>query len=828
MSLAIQSRGINYLRNLSRKTVVIVSSLLAGAVLVGGLYAVSAVPPNAPADVVATAGNGQVVLTWTASEPSDVNEEVYDYTVEYKASSSGTWIPFDDGASAEPTATVTGLTNGTAYDFRLYSVDNGEDVTISDPSAVVSATPFTVPNAPTAVTVASGNGAATVSFTAPANNGGSAITGYTVTSSPGGFTNTGTTSPITVAGLANGTAYTFTVVATNAAGSSAASTASAAVTPATVPGVPTAVTAVRGDTQASISFTPPASTGGSAITNYTVTSSPGGVTATGTASPIIVTGLTNGTAYTFTVVATNLVGTGASSAASAAVTPAGNPGTPTGLAATAGDGQVGLSWTAPAANGTAIIDYTIERSLAGANVWTTFTDGTSAATTASVTGLTNGTAYDFRVTAVNAVGSGSASTSVASTPRTVSGAPTSPVATPGNASASVSFVAPADNGGSPITGYTVTSTPGGFTGTGTGSPITVSGLTNGTSYTFVVTATNAAGDTSSVPTAAVTPRTTPGAPTSVTAVRGNGQATVSFTAPASNGGAPITSYTVTSNNGITATGTASPIVVTGLTNGTAYTFTVVANNVAGPSAASSASAAVTPATVPLAPTSPTVTVGDGSAVVSFVAPYDGGSAITGYTVTSSPGGITATGTASPITVTGLTNGSTYTFTVTATNAVGTSVASQASLGATPLAAPSTPTNLVVVNGDTEAFLRWTAPTSTGGSPITDYVIEFSLAGENDWSTFVDGVSTDTTATVTGLTNGTAYDFRVSAVTAAGVGAASVSASATPVLATPAPVVGAPNTGLKPTSPLSMMVIGFISLVSIVLSIVFVRRYSLNR
>jgi hypothetical protein len=70
-----------------------------------------------------------------------------------------------------------------------------------------------------------------------------------------------------------------------------------------------------------VAFTAPASNGGSAITGYTVTSSPGGITATGTSSPIVVTGLTNGTAYTFTVTATNAIGTSAASAASNSVTP---------------------------------------------------------------------------------------------------------------------------------------------------------------------------------------------------------------------------------------------------------------------------------------------------------------------------------------------------------------------------------------------------------------------------------------------------------------------------------------------------------------------------
>ncbi len=99
-------------------------------------------------------------------------------------------------------------------------------------------TPATTPNAPTGITATRGNGQATISFTAPVNNGGSVITSYTVTSNIGGFTGTSSGSPITITGLTNGVAYTFTVIATNALGDSVASSVSNAVTPATTPNAP--------------------------------------------------------------------------------------------------------------------------------------------------------------------------------------------------------------------------------------------------------------------------------------------------------------------------------------------------------------------------------------------------------------------------------------------------------------------------------------------------------------------------------------------------------------------------------------------------------------
>lgn len=211
--------------------------------------------------------------------------------------------------------TTTGEHNG---ELKVWSLTAASSVVL--PLSGTAIVPLTVPGAPTIGTATAGNGQATITFTPPASNGGSAITSYTVTSNPGGFTATGTASPITVGGLTNGTVYTFTVRATNAIGTGAASAASNSVTPATVPGAPTIGAAAPGNGQATVAFTPPASNGGSPITGYTVTSNPGGVTASGAASPITVSGLTNGTAYTFTVTATNALGTGPASAASNSVT----------------------------------------------------------------------------------------------------------------------------------------------------------------------------------------------------------------------------------------------------------------------------------------------------------------------------------------------------------------------------------------------------------------------------------------------------------------------------------------------------------------------------
>jgi hypothetical protein len=111
------------------------------------------------------------------------------------------------------------------------------------------------------------------------------------------------------------------------------------------PSAPVGATAVAGDSQATVTFQAPASNGGTEVTSYTVTSSPGGLTATGSNSPIVVAGLSNGTAYTFAVTAANAAGTGASSSPS-------NPVTPTG-AVPGGGGGGGGGGSSSAASGSA-------------------------------------------------------------------------------------------------------------------------------------------------------------------------------------------------------------------------------------------------------------------------------------------------------------------------------------------------------------------------------------------------------------------------------------------------------------------------------------------
>ncbi len=188
------------------------------------------------------------------------------------------------------------------------------------------------------------------------------------------------------------------------------------------------------------------------------------------------------------------------------------------------------------------------------------------------------------------------------------------------------------------------------------------------------------------------PNRVPDVPAAPTVAAANGQVTVSFVAPF-DGGSAITGYgaaCVSANGGTpgTAPGAASPIVVSGLSNGKSYTCTVTATNANGTSVPSAPSAAVIPSTVPNAPAKANVGAGNAVVTVSFTAPFNGGSPITSYTATctSSDGGKTASksGPGSPLKVTGVTNDKTYRCTVLARNANGASHSSAASAGATPV------------------------------------------------------------------------------------------------------------------------------------------------
>jgi len=183
-------------------------------------------------------------------------------------------------------------------------------------------------------------------------------------------------------------------------------------------------------------------------------------------------------------------------------------------------------------------------------------------------------------------------------------------------------------------------------------------------------------------------------------------------------------------------------------------------------------AAVTVATAPAIGVAPSV----GSATVGVALTFTAASSVTGYpapTVTYDVligGSVVATNVTSG-SYTPVSAGGSLVVRATATNASGTAQASSSPVTVAAAATvPGAPTGLTLgTPGSTSQPLSWTAPASDGGSALTDYVVQYALAGSGSWSTFSDGTSTATSATVTGLSSSTNYDYRVAAVNAVGQG-----------------------------------------------------------
>ncbi len=535
-----------------------------------------------------------------------------------------------------------------------------------------------VPGAVSNVTATeAGRTAAFVSWSAPTTGG--PITGYKITPYIGSTAQTPTTvtgtPPATgkkVSGLTTGQTYTFTVQALNPSGSGPASGQSNSVTPSVpvIPGAPTGVVARPATGSALVSWAVPEDDGESPITGYTVTPYVNGVagdptTAGASATSATVSGLTNGTTYTFRVRAVNAVGTGTASTDSAAIIPRRTlfdfsvPGAPD-----SGDGSsVELGMKFRAADSGTVTGVRFYKSAANT--------GTHTGSLWSATGTRLG-----YVTFTNETASGW-QTALFSTPVVVTAGQTYVVsyfAPNGHYAASGGAFSSAISN-SPLTGLADATSPNGtYAYSATGAFPT--GSFNASNYWVdVLYASEPA----------------PGQVTGVTATAQTGAANVSWTAPAS-GGTP-TSYDVTPFIGATAqtsksvTGSPLPATtkVSGLTPGTTYTFKVRAVNGEGPGLYSAASAPVTPsaAIAPAAPTGVSADADTKSALVSWTAPDDdGGSTITGFRVTPYIGSsaqtpATAGASATSLRVTGLTNGTAYTFRVQAVNAIGAGTESAA-------------------------------------------------------------------------------------------------------------------------------------------------------
>lgn len=579
--------------------------------LLGGAYTVDTgavanffgaplIPPSAPTNLVGTPTAGQVSVAFTPGAAGSSPITNYFYSID----GGVTFIACSPAVTASPVV-ITGLTTGSTYSIALKA---RTDVGLSDPSQVISVLVAVPPSAPVFAYRGStpGDRQVTVIFT-QGSDGGSPVTNYQYSTNGGidytPFSPAVTTSPAVIAylsdspstRLSNNAAYTVVLKAVNAAGTSDPSNSGVVHTYSSAP-APTGLSSTPGNTTVQISFSQSSVPYMAPITNYDY-STDGGATFSAlspatTVSPVTIAGLTNNTTYQVQLRAVNAAGASAASSSVSAPTFYA-PSPPTLTSSTPGNGQVTIAFTAGADGGSAITNYEYST-----NDGATFTAFSPADTVSpnTIMGLANATTYLVRLRAVNAAGAGAASTAISAQTAYPPQAPTALSAAPGDGQAIITFTV-GSNGGSAITNYKYSTDNGAtfiaFSPADIASPVTITGLTNGTTYQIQLIAVNVVGDSGASSSVSVTPApAVPGAPTITSLVGGNQAIYILYTAGPV-GGTPITNYGYSIDNGVTFAACSppqigNPLILSdpSLVNGTSYSVIIQAINAGGPGASS--------------------------------------------------------------------------------------------------------------------------------------------------------------------------------------------------------------------------------------------------
>jgi len=788
-----------------------------------------ATAPGPPRNLVADAnGQTRIDLDWDPPD-DDGGSAVTGYRIEVSPNGV-TWSDLVRNTGRNTTRYAhTGLDPGTTRHYRVSGINS---VGTGEPSNVDSATTApTVPGAPTGLSaVANGTSQIDLEWDAPGDDGGADVTGYRVefaeeSSGPWRVLRSDTQSDDTEyshTGLNPGTTRHYRVAAINAAGTGDPSEVASATTDPTIPDPPTGLAAAAdGQTRIRLSWTAPDYDGGAPVSGYRIevsadTADSWTVLNRNTGSSragYIHTGLEPGTTRHYRVSAINVAGTGAPSDTASATTDATVPDPPTGLDATAnGISQIDLAWEAPEKDGGApVTGYRIEVSTTKGATWTTLMANTgNTAATYSHTGLPPATRRDYRVSAINRVGTGEPSDPAdATTDPDLPDPPTGLTADArGSSVIDLEWTEPRYTGGVEITGYRIeVSEDGGTEWTvlvadtdsdDTDYPHT--GLDPASTRHYRVYAINVAGmsEEPSNVAGATTDAIVPDAPTNLVAeANGTSQIDLSWRAPDYDGGADITGYrveessdggrvwtTLVDNTGNTATAYSH----TGLNPATTHHYRVSAINRVGAGEPSNTAEATTDATVPDSPTRLTATAdGTDRIDLAWTAPgFNGGAQITGYRIeVSENAGSNWTDlvadTRSDETEyshTGLDPASTRHYRVSAINEIGTGEPSNVANATTDATVPDPPTNLVATaSSPTQIDLVWAAPEYDGGAPVEGYRVEVSEDG-GTWSDLASSTGSNATAySHTGLQPGSTRYYRVSAINVAGTGDPSNVASA---------------------------------------------------
>ena len=598
--------------------------------------------PEPPRDLSAAGrGRNTIDLNWVAPA-GDGGADITGYRIEVSVDGGKSWVNHVSHTLSVATAySHVGLSSGDTRHYRVSAINRAG---ASDPSNVAFASTQTLPGTPTSLAAAA-NGSAQIdlNWVAPASDGGAAISGYRIEVSPDGglawsVLRADTGSDATAyshTGLAPETRRDYRVYAINEAGISDASNIAFATTDA-AQGTPTDLTATAlGTDTIELVWRPPS---GPAVSGYRIEVSADGSPGswsdleanTGSTSIIYShSGLSSGDTRHYRVSAIRDGVTSAPSNTASATTHTA-PGAPTGLAAAArGKGTIDLRWSAPANDGgTAVSGYRIEVSADGTSgSWSDLAADTgSTATAYSHTGLADETTRHYRVSAINSAGTSAASATASDTTHAAPDAPTGlAAAARGKSTIDLRWSAPANDGGTAITGYRIEWSADGTSGSwsdleaSTGSAATTysdSGLAAGTTRHYRVSAISAVGTSAPSGTDSATTDAAPGAPTGLTATaNGRDSIDLNWSAPASDGGATISGYRIewsaegTSDSWADLVANTNSTAVaysdTGLAAGTTRHYRVSAINAVGTSAPSGTDSATTDAAIaPDAPDGP--------------------------------------------------------------------------------------------------------------------------------------------------------------------------------------------------------------------------------
>lgn len=676
----------------------------------------SAAAPAAPSGISGAAyTSGSVTFNYTAGSDSGLP------ITNYRAVSGGINYAVTYTSSV---ITVSGLTNGTTYDFYLQAFNSSGWGALST-THTGSITPYAGTLTAPSIT----------SWTSNATD--TTFNWGTVTSATSyqiDFQNAGTfalnTASLTTnyASTAASVVIKIYAIATGWINSSTTTYTATYTTPGTPTSVAAALVATSGTL--SVSFTPSTTIGGGStatsglIKQYNVYVNGGlSVSYTGSSSPISCGSLTVGTSYTFQITQVNYANLeSAKSTASTGVAAPGVPAAPTiGTATATGTQTATLAFTANATNGYPITSYQ-----AFTSGGTSVNIVSSTASSLSLNGLTQGTSYQFYMKVVNAIGTSaqSGTSTPAITTWTTPSAPTMGTVTVSGTTITIPWTAPASTGGTPIDFYYLYTGATLISSTIASSAVSYSytGVKN-TAYTFTIYAHNSVGLSAvSATSNSVTATGVPDAPSLTSATFSGTTVYAYFSAPTNTGGLPIDVYRIDNNGSpLTTTQATSPYTFTG-SYGTTYTLTVYAHNSAGWSTVSN-SGSTTPYTTPGTASSLSFTqTGLNTGNLSFTNPVSNGATIDYYYVYI--GGSYSqqvNGAGSPLALTGISNGSIIT--IYAHNAAGLGGVST-STTASMVAIPSTlsiSSSGVTSSGATISF------TQTGGAP-TSWIIY-------NWPTF---------------------------------------------------------------------------------------------